>query len=387
MKPILNLSDSNMLDPRQFAEQANTARMNLFDFSADAQAKPTISTQSVSRPQSMSKSLSRDEVKRLLEQATDKKQALQNLVNSGYILEGLNDSVQAQPKPESSTLANIGAGIASGASQAVGGALGILGDVVSAPFSEDVSLKGIFTGENKGGLGQVARDEALRQQQSGAQAFGADMESAGYKGAKLGTGLGLSIAAPGGVFGKAKDVGTLGKVGLGATQGVIETGKFLGLTEGRLGTPTELATGAAIGGAIPVVGAGLGKAKAILTQTPEEKLVKQAESYFGKTVPAKFGDTIVDIPLPDQGVIAKSKNLITKPFQETDTKRLANSAIKPTVYGKNAKARIYGVETTEKNAREFHKAIRTGQLSGQIDTLENAARSIVDNIDVVGARI
>ena len=87
MKPISNLSDSNMLDPRQFAEQANTARMNLFDFSADAQAKPTISTQSVSRPQSMSKSLSRDEVKRLLEQSIDKKQALQNLVNSGYILE------------------------------------------------------------------------------------------------------------------------------------------------------------------------------------------------------------------------------------------------------------------------------------------------------------
>jgi hypothetical protein len=251
----------------------------------------------------MSKSLSRDEVKRLLEQATDKKQALQNLVNSGYILEGLNDSVQAQPKPESSTLANIGAGIASGASQAVGGALGILGDVVSAPFSEDVSLKGIFTGENKGGLGQVARDEALRQQQSGAQAFGADMESAGYKGAKLGTGLGLSIAAPGGVFGKAKDVGTLGKVGLGATQGVIETGKFLGLTEGRLGTPTELATGAAIGGAIPVVGAGLGKAKAILTQTPEEKLVKQLKL---EKVPAVIDNLKVQIQKPETGLIEKA---------------------------------------------------------------------------------
>ena len=31
----------------------------------------------------------------------------------------------------------------------------------------------------------------------------------------------------------------------------------MGLSEGRLGTPTELATGAAFGGAIPIAGAGL----------------------------------------------------------------------------------------------------------------------------------
>ena len=95
----------------------------------------------------------------------------------------------------------------------------------------------------------------------------------------------------------------------------------------------------------------------------EKELSKEAEKYFGKTVSAKFGDTTIDIPLPDQGLIATGKNLITKPFQETDTKRLVNSALKPTVFGKNPKARIYGIEATEKNAREFHKAIRTSQLT------------------------
>lgn len=98
---------------------------------------------------------------------------------------------------------NLSAGIASGASQAVGGTLGILGDFLSAPFSEDVSLGGIFTGTNKGGLGQLARDETARQQQAGSESFGADTESLGYKGGKFGTGLGLSVATPGGVLGMA----------------------------------------------------------------------------------------------------------------------------------------------------------------------------------------
>lgn len=133
---------------------------------------------------------------------------------------------------------NLSAGIASGASQAVGGTLGIVGDFLSAPFSEDVSYKGIFTGENKGGLGQLARDETARQQQEGARAFGADTESMGYKGGKFTTGLGLSVATPGGVLGMAgKGAGLATRAGLGAAQGAIETGKFLGLTEGRLGTP------------------------------------------------------------------------------------------------------------------------------------------------------
>ena len=42
----------------------------------------------------------------------------------------------------------------------------------------------------------------------------------------------LSAATPGGVLGAAgKGAGLATKIGLGATQGAIETGKFLGLTE------------------------------------------------------------------------------------------------------------------------------------------------------------
>lgn len=213
--------------------------------------------------------MTKDEVRQAIANVTDKSAALDKLVQGGFILEGYNDTpsaVTTPPAPQEMGMAskvgqfgkNISAGIASGASQAVGGTLGILGDFLSAPFSEDVSLGGIFTGKNKGGLGQLARDETARQQQAGAESFGANTESLGYKSGKIGTGLALSVATPGGVMGLAgKGAGLATRAGLGAVQGGIETGKFLGLTEGRLGTPTELATGAAFGAALPIAGAGI----------------------------------------------------------------------------------------------------------------------------------
>lgn len=70
-----------------------------------------------------------------------------------------------------------------------------------------------------------------------------------------------------------KGAGLATRAGLGAVQGGIETGKFLGLTEGRLGTGGELATGAAFGAAIPVLGAGLGKAKDYITTKLPKSLI------------------------------------------------------------------------------------------------------------------
>jgi hypothetical protein len=52
-----------------------------------------------------------------------------------------------------------------------------------------------------------------------------------------------------------------------------------------------------------VVGAGLGKAKAILTQTPEEKLVKQLKL---EKVPAVIDNLKVQIQKPETGLIEKA---------------------------------------------------------------------------------
>lgn len=129
----------------QFAQQANTATERLgtpatsmFDFQT--------------RKTEEDKYMSREEVKQALSQVSDKKSALDRLVQGGFTLEGYNDSTTAKKPQESDIMSGIGqglqnvsAGIASGASQAVGGTLGIVGDFLSAPFSEDVSLGGIFT--------------------------------------------------------------------------------------------------------------------------------------------------------------------------------------------------------------------------------------------------
>lgn len=234
------------------------------------------------------KNISSDEAKQLFtgKPPQERKMIYEKLKSNWYSFEDeakqSTQQVTTQPAPQEMGMAssvgqlgkNLSAGIASGASQAVGGTLGILGDFLSAPFSKDVSLGGIFTGKNTGWLGQLARDETARQQASGAQAFGANTESMWYKGGKFGTGLGLSVATPGGVLGMAgKGAGLATRAGLGAVQGGIETGKFLGLTEGRLGTGGELATGAAFGAAIPVLGAGLGKAKDYITTKLPKSLI------------------------------------------------------------------------------------------------------------------
>lgn len=85
----------------------------------------------------------------------DRKMIYDKLKSNGFVFEDEVTTTQPIVKsPQSSGfgqgVADVTAGIASGASQAVGGTLGIIGDFLSAPFSEDVSIGGIFTGKNKG---------------------------------------------------------------------------------------------------------------------------------------------------------------------------------------------------------------------------------------------
>lgn len=61
-----------MLDPQQFANRANQAS-SMFDFSAPKQTED--------------KKLSKEEVRSLLSNVSDKKAALQKLVSDGYEIE------------------------------------------------------------------------------------------------------------------------------------------------------------------------------------------------------------------------------------------------------------------------------------------------------------
>jgi len=56
-----------------------------------------------------------------------------------------------------------------------------------------------------------------------------------------------------------------------------------------------LALGAAVGGALPVLGAGFGKAKDVLMKTPEQKMMSKLGT---ETVDAIIDNVAVKIPKP-----------------------------------------------------------------------------------------
>lgn len=183
----------------RFAQQANTATERM----ATRQA-PSMFEFQPKQSQQEDKFLSREEVKQALANVPDRKQALDKLVQGGFTLEGYNDMPRPSTTPVRPSgggflqgVKDVSAGISAGASQAVGGTLGIVGDFLSAPFSEDVSIGGVFTGKNKGGIGEFFRQETARQQKAGAESFGADVSSGAYKTGKIGTGLALAAATPG----------------------------------------------------------------------------------------------------------------------------------------------------------------------------------------------
>lgn len=91
----------------------------------------------------------------------------------------------------------------------------------------------------------------------------------------------------------------------------------------------------------------------------------------------------VDIPVKRAGVTEK----ITKPFREADTKVLAWRALSPRLTGKNAKQKLNAIKNAEENIKSFYNAVRTWFLKWNIDTIEDAAQTVVSNLDEVWERI
>lgn len=68
-------------------------------------------------------------------------------------------------------------------------------------------------------------------------------------------------------------------------------------------------------------------------------------------------------------------------------KELAGRAVSPRTIWKNPKQKLQSIANVEKNTKKFYENIRTGALEWDISTLENAAQTIVDNLDTVWNRI
>lgn len=91
----------------------------------------------------------------------------------------------------------------------------------------------------------------------------------------------------------------------------------------------------------------------------------------------------VDVPKTDRSL---SEKIVWALDSKTD-KELAWRAVSPRTIWKNAKQKLKSVADVEKNTRKFYENIRTWVLEWDISTLENSAQTIVNNIDIVWARI
>lgn len=115
-------------------------------------------------------------------------------------------------------------------------------------------------------------------------------------------------------------------------------------------------------------------------QDPDVDLL---ESLWLATEKGKIWDMEVDIPVVDRSI---SENIVAK-FTNVSDKQLAGKAVSPRTIWKNSKQKLQSIADVEINTKQFYDNVRTGILDGDIDTLENAAQTIVNNIDTVGARI
>lgn len=102
-----------------------------------------------------------------------------------------------------------------------------------------------------------------------------------------------------------------------------------------------------------------------------------------QTTKWKIWDVEVDIPVRKTSVTEK----VTAPFREVDTKVLAGRSVSPRTVWKNAKQKLNSITDVEKNTKSFYENVRTWKLEWNIDTLEDAAQTIVNNIDTVWERI
>lgn len=91
----------------------------------------------------------------------------------------------------------------------------------------------------------------------------------------------------------------------------------------------------------------------------------------------------VDIPKQTEWFFST----LAKPWKVNDPKTLAWKALTPSYAWKWYKEILNTTKNIEKTTKQFYDNVRTWKIVWDIDTLENAAETVVRNIDIVWARI
>lgn len=115
--------------------------------------------------------------------------------------------------------------------------------------------------------------------------------------------------------------------------------------------------------------------------TPEQKIIKW---LWWETSPWFVAWKTVNVPVPEKGIIERFTGWL---WREKDPKVLAWRALTPTYAGKTPKQILGTVSDVEKNTRELYEWVRTGRYTWDISTLENAANTVVTNLDNIGGKI
>jgi len=121
-------------------------------------------------------------------------------------------------------------------------------------------------------------------------------------------------------------------------------------------------------------------AQAFTPKTAEQKLV---QSLWAETTKGIIWGKKVNVPVPKEGIITK----LSQPFRETDSKRLVGKALTPSHAEKTPKQIMKTVTGLEDTTKNFYNLVRTGKLKWSIDTLEDGAMTVINNLDEIGANI
>lgn len=121
-------------------------------------------------------------------------------------------------------------------------------------------------------------------------------------------------------------------------------------------------------------------AKSIIPKTAEEKIL---ESVWGNITKWIVNWKKVNIPVPQEWVITK----ISTPLRTKDAKVLTGRALTPSYAGKTPKQMLKSVWEMTDNVKNFYSQVRTWKMKWNISTIEDAANTVINNIDSVGANI
>ena len=121
-------------------------------------------------------------------------------------------------------------------------------------------------------------------------------------------------------------------------------------------------------------------AKAVLPKSQEEKVAEAVGANYTKW---KVAGKTVKIPVPDEWIIKKTINIV----RNEDPKVLTGRALTPSYAGKTPKQMLKAVWEMTDNIKNFYTQVRTGKMKWNINTLEDAANTVISNLDSVGANI